>query len=642
MTVRKVSDRTFLIHLGGKLEVMPKVPLKHRDDLSRAYTPGVARVCLAIADEPRRRAAADHQAEHRRGRHRRVGGARAGQHRAGGRDAGDGGQGRAVQAVRRRRRVAGLPGHPGHRRDRPDRAGRSPRSTAAINLEDISAPALLRDRARGCGTLLDIPVFHDDQHGTAIVVLAALTNALRVVGKKLGRRPDRGVRRRRGRQRDHPPAARPGRQRHRRLRPERRRRTRTRGNRRVPPVDRREHQPRRAHRHAARGARRRRRLHRRLGAEPAHRRRHRHHGARRDRVRAGQPRPRGRPGRGRPSTAAVVATGRSDYPNQINNVLAFPGFFRGLLDAGAHIITDECLLAAATAIADCVAPGRAQRQLHRARACSTRQVATARRRGGPRGRARPEQHSEALDVPGPPDPPADRPPRPDIDRRRPWNSSPNCTSGSLRGATNCWRCGRCAETRFDAPRRWTSCLTPPRSATATGRWRPRPADLRRSTGRDHRAHRAQDDDQRPELRRQGVARRPRGREHPALGATSSAAQVNLYDAIRGTHRVHLARTGKHYTLRTDGRSPTIVVRPRGWHLDERHIAARRRPAVGALVDFGLYFFHNAAELLEPRQRPVLLPAQDGEPPRGPAVERRLHLRRERSSASRTARSAPPC
>ena len=52
--------------------------------------------------------------------------------------------------------------------------------------------------------------------------------------------------------------------------------------------------------------------------------------------------------------AAVVATGRSDYPNQINNVLAFPGFFRGMLDAGAHEITDECLLAAATAIAAAV------------------------------------------------------------------------------------------------------------------------------------------------------------------------------------------------------------------------------------------------------------------------------------------------
>ena len=54
--------------------------------------------------------------------------------------------------------------------------------------------------------------------------------------------------------------------------------------------------------------------------------------------------------------AAVVATGRSDFPNQINNVLAFPGFFRGMLDAGAHEITDEVMLAAARAIADAVAP----------------------------------------------------------------------------------------------------------------------------------------------------------------------------------------------------------------------------------------------------------------------------------------------
>ena len=52
MTVRKVSDRTFLLHLGGKIEVEPKVPLRNRDDLSRAYTPGVARVCLAIAANP--------------------------------------------------------------------------------------------------------------------------------------------------------------------------------------------------------------------------------------------------------------------------------------------------------------------------------------------------------------------------------------------------------------------------------------------------------------------------------------------------------------------------------------------------------------------------------------------------------------
>jgi malate dehydrogenase (oxaloacetate-decarboxylating) len=56
--------------------------------------------------------------------------------------------------------------------------------------------------------------------------------------------------------------------------------------------------------------------------------------------------------------AAVVATGRSDHPNQINNVLAFPGIFRGLLDAHAHKITDKLLVAAAEAIADCVSPSQ--------------------------------------------------------------------------------------------------------------------------------------------------------------------------------------------------------------------------------------------------------------------------------------------
>ena len=82
--------------------------------------------------------------------------------------------------------------------------------------------------------------------------------------------------------------------------------------------------------------------------------------------------------------AAVVATGRSDYPNQINNVLAFPGFFRGMLDAGAHEITEEMMLAAATAIADAVAARRAERQLHRALGVRPRGRARGRHRR-PRG-----------------------------------------------------------------------------------------------------------------------------------------------------------------------------------------------------------------------------------------------------------------
>jgi malate synthase len=72
-------------------------------------------------------------------------------------------------------------------------------------------------------------------------------------------------------------------------------------------------------------------------------------------------------------------------------------------------------------------------------------------------------------------------------------------------------------------------------------------------------------------------------------------QQNLYDAIRRT--VSLSTPAKEYTL-GDGPYPTIVMRPRGWHLDERHLTIDGQPAVGALVDFGLYFFHNARELLD--------------------------------------------
>ncbi|MER6759206.1 MULTISPECIES: malate synthase A [Amycolatopsis] len=72
-------------------------------------------------------------------------------------------------------------------------------------------------------------------------------------------------------------------------------------------------------------------------------------------------------------------------------------------------------------------------------------------------------------------------------------------------------------------------------------------------------------------------------------------QVNLSDAIRGT--ITLDQNGKHYELKPDVEHATIVVRPRGWHLDERNLTFGGRKGVGALVDFGLYFFHNAQELL---------------------------------------------
>ena len=198
------------MHLGGKIEIQPKVPIRNRDDLSMIYTPGVARVCLALAENPDRRPAADDQAQHRRGRDRRLGGARAGQPRCDPRAAGDGGQGGAVQAVRRHRRVPDLPGHPGRRRDRAHRRAHR----AGLRRASTSRTSRRRGASRssgGCASSLDIPVFHDDQHGTAIVVLAALINALKVVGKRPRRRADRALRRRRGRHGDPDGAARGGR-----------------------------------------------------------------------------------------------------------------------------------------------------------------------------------------------------------------------------------------------------------------------------------------------------------------------------------------------------------------------------------------------------------------------------------------------
>src|ERR1035437_4072411 len=150
--VRKVSDRTFLMHLGGKIEVTPKVPLKHRDDLSRAYTPGVARVCLAIAEHPEdaRRltikrntvalvtsgaAAALPVMEGKAALFKQFGGVDAWPVCLDTQDTDT-----LVEIVRAMAPVYG-----------------------GINLEDISAPRCFEIEAR-LRELLDIPVFHDDQH----------------------------------------------------------------------------------------------------------------------------------------------------------------------------------------------------------------------------------------------------------------------------------------------------------------------------------------------------------------------------------------------------------------------------------------------------------------------------------------------
>jgi malate dehydrogenase (oxaloacetate-decarboxylating) len=181
--VRKVSDRTFLLHLGGKLEVASKVPLKTRDDLSMAYTPGVARVCLALADHPE-----DVRRLTIKGNTVAVvtdGSAVLG--------LGDIGPGASMPVMEGKavlfKRFADIDAWPiALDTQDVDEIVRTVELIApgfgGINLEDIAAPRCFEIEAR-LREKLDIPVFHDDQHGTAIVALAALRNALRVVDKRI-------------------------------------------------------------------------------------------------------------------------------------------------------------------------------------------------------------------------------------------------------------------------------------------------------------------------------------------------------------------------------------------------------------------------------------------------------------------------
>ncbi|MDA8027200.1 MAG: NAD-dependent malic enzyme [Actinomycetota bacterium] len=349
--VRSVLDRTFRMHLHGKIEVVGKSPILNRDDLSMAYTPGVARVCLEIAKKPVEVYNYTIKAN-------------------------------TVAVVSDGTAVLGL-GNIGPYAAMPVMEGKAQlfkefggvdafpiclNVTSAeqlieavemleptfggINLEDIAAPRCFEVEEE-LKRRLDIPVFHDDQHGTAVVVLAALRNAMMVVDKRLtdltvtiagagaagvaiakilknAGVPNIIVTDRHG-------AIFDGRQN--------------------------------------------------LGgakdwlAENTNR--DRRHGSTGD-VMAGADVFIGVSGPGivtrddvvkmgsKPivfglanpvpevlpeqleGIAAVIATGRSDYPNQINNVLCFPGIFRGAFDASATTITESMKLAAADAIASAV------------------------------------------------------------------------------------------------------------------------------------------------------------------------------------------------------------------------------------------------------------------------------------------------
>src|SRR3954463_15431539 len=184
VTVHRVSDRTFLLHLGGKISVESKVPLRPRDDLSMAYTPGVGRVALALAQHPE-----DVAKLTVKGKAVAVG--TGGSARRG---LGNIGPGAALPVMEGKaalfKRFADIDAWPIclDTQDT-DEIVRAVEMIApgfgGINLEDIAAPRCFEIERR-LRESLDIPVFHDDQHGTAIVVLAALTNALRCVEKKIG------------------------------------------------------------------------------------------------------------------------------------------------------------------------------------------------------------------------------------------------------------------------------------------------------------------------------------------------------------------------------------------------------------------------------------------------------------------------
>ncbi|MEL6261988.1 MAG: NAD-dependent malic enzyme [Cyanobacteria bacterium J06626_6] len=181
--VQSVDDRTFALHRGGKLRVEAKIPLREPDDLAMAYTPGVGRVCVEIAKNPER--VYDYTIKGNTVAIVSDGSAVLGLGNLGATGSMPVMEGKAMLF----KEFAGLDAFPicldtQDTDEIVETVKRIAPVFGAVNLEDISAPRCFEIEKR-LQADLDIPIFHDDQHGTAIVSLAALTNALKVVGKKI-------------------------------------------------------------------------------------------------------------------------------------------------------------------------------------------------------------------------------------------------------------------------------------------------------------------------------------------------------------------------------------------------------------------------------------------------------------------------
>ncbi|WP_276357688.1 NAD-dependent malic enzyme [Cohnella caldifontis] len=181
--VVNTSDRTFLLHLGGKIEVAPKVNIQNRDDLSRVYTPDVARVCTAIREDP-------NKAFSLTIKRNTVAVVSDGTAVLG---LGDIGPHAAMPVMEGKamlfKQFAGVDAFPiCLETSDTEEIIRTIKAIApafgGINLEDISSPRCFEIEAR-LREELDIPVFHDDQHGTAVVTYAGLINALKIAGKSI-------------------------------------------------------------------------------------------------------------------------------------------------------------------------------------------------------------------------------------------------------------------------------------------------------------------------------------------------------------------------------------------------------------------------------------------------------------------------